>query len=110
MSKDFFFWFSPNFGSKTGLILSGEILLFVFIIFKFPPPPPPPFENSAYATGQQHGRVELRADYCVSNTATEFDYSGRMDRAFATEAVDAGSIPGRVKPKTIKIGIHSFPA
>ena len=28
----------------------------------------------------------------------------------ATEAVDLGSIPGRVKPKTIKIGIHSFPA
>ena len=28
----------------------------------------------------------------------------------ATEAVDSGSIPGRVKPKTRKIGIHSFPA
>ena len=27
-----------------------------------------------------------------------------------TEAVDLGSIPGPVKPKTIKIGIHSFPA
>ena len=36
--------------------------------------------------------------------------SGRVDRAYATEAVDTGSIPGRVKPKTIKIGIHSFPA
>ena len=36
-------------------------------------------------------------------------YSGRVDRASATEAVDTGSIPGRVKPKTIKIGIHSFP-
>ena len=36
--------------------------------------------------------------------------SGRVDRASATEAVDLGSIPGRVKPKTIKIGIHSFPA
>ena len=34
--------------------------------------------------------------------------SGRVDRACATEAVDSGSIPGRVKPKTIKIGIHSF--
>ena len=31
-------------------------------------------------------------------------------RASTTEAVDTGSIPGRVKPKTIKIGIHSFPA
>ena len=36
--------------------------------------------------------------------------SGRVDRASATEAVDLGSIPGRVIPKTIKIGIHSFPA
>ena len=36
--------------------------------------------------------------------------SGRVDRASATEAVDSGSIPGRVKPKTIKTGIHSFPA
>ena len=33
-----------------------------------------------------------------------------MDWASVTEAVDKGSIPGRVKPKTIKIGIHSFPA
>ena len=36
--------------------------------------------------------------------------SGRVDKASATETVDSGSIPGRVKPKTIKIGIHSFPA
>ena len=33
-----------------------------------------------------------------------------VDRASATEAVDSGSIPGWVKPKTIKIAIHSFPA
>ena len=36
--------------------------------------------------------------------------SGRVDRASATKAVDLGSIPSQVKPKTIKIGIHSFPA
>ena len=36
--------------------------------------------------------------------------SGRVDRASATETVDLGSIPGRIKPKNIKIGIHSFPA
>ena len=36
--------------------------------------------------------------------------SGRVDRASATEAVDSGSIPGRIKSKTIKIGIYSFPA
>ena len=33
-----------------------------------------------------------------------------MDKASATEVVDSGSIIDRVKPKTIKIGIHSFPA
>ena len=32
------------------------------------------------------------------------------DRASATAAVDSSSIPGRFKPKNIKIGIHSFPA
>ena len=36
--------------------------------------------------------------------------SGLVDRASATETVDSGSFSGRVKPKTIKIGIHSFPA
>ena len=36
--------------------------------------------------------------------------SGRVDRASATEAVDLSSIPSQVKPKTKKIGIHSFPA
>ena len=32
--------------------------------------------------------------------------SGRVDTAFATETVDSGSIPGRVKPT----GIYCFPA
>ena len=31
---------------------------------------------------------------------------GRVDRASAFKTVDSGSIPGRVKPKTTKIGIH----
>ena len=35
---------------------------------------------------------------------------GRVDGAYAAEAVDLNSIPSRFKPKTIKIGIHSFPA
>ena len=34
--------------------------------------------------------------------------SDRVDLASATETVDSGSIPGRVNPKTIKIGIYSF--
>ena len=36
--------------------------------------------------------------------------SGRVDRASAAEVVGPGSILGQVKPKTIKIGIHSFRA
>ena len=36
--------------------------------------------------------------------------SGQVDRESATETVELGLIPSRVKPKTIKIGIHSFPA
>ena len=43
---------------------------------------------------------------CVKNNPI----SGRMDAASATEAVESGSIPDRVKPKTIKIGVHSYPA
>ena len=31
-----------------------------------------------------------------------------MDKESATEAVDSDLIPGRVKPKTTKIGIYSF--
>ena len=35
---------------------------------------------------------------------------GLMDRTTVAEMVDMGSIPGRAKSKTIKIGIHSFTA
>ena len=42
--------------------------------------------------------------------ASRNDIGGQVDRASTTEVVDSGSIPGRVKPKTIKIGIQSFPA
>ena len=35
--------------------------------------------------------------------------NGQVDRASATETIDFGSISDQVKPKTIKIGIHSFP-
>ena len=34
--------------------------------------------------------------------------SGLVDRAFAPETVDSGSILGRVKPKTIKIVFTAF--
>ena len=36
--------------------------------------------------------------------------SGRENKASATEAVDSGLISDRVKSKTIKTGIYSFPA
>ena len=32
---------------------------------------------------------------------------GRVDKVSATEMVNSDSIPGRVKPKSIKIGSHS---
>ena len=47
--------------------------------------------------------------YCFRTLHTLQPISGRVDRASATETVDSGSIPGRVKPKTIKIGIQSSP-
>ena len=31
-----------------------------------------------------------------------------MDRASATETADLGSIPGRVKPKALKVDIYRF--
>ena len=55
----------------------------------------------------------LIADSMLANskkTVTILCISGRVDKASATETVDSGSIPDRVKLKTIKIGIHSFPA
>ena len=52
--------------------------------------------------------TEVCARPTPKSSPTPKPISGRVDRAFATEAVDLGSIPGRVKPKTIKIGIHSF--
>ena len=36
--------------------------------------------------------------------------SGRVDKASTTETIGAGLILGRVKSKTIKINVYSFPA
>ena len=55
----------------------------------------------------------LIADSMLANskkTVTILCISGRMDKESATETVDSGSIPDRVKLKTIKIVIHRFPA
>ena len=45
---------------------------------------------------------------CQMSQVTFEPISGRMCRASAAETVDKDSIFGQVKPKTIKIGIHSF--
>ena len=45
----------------------------------------------------------------VGNEKRRQRISGQADKASATKMVDLGSIPGRVKLKTIMIGIHSFP-
>ena len=45
--------------------------------------------------------------YHISKSA-DFGCTNREVRAFATETLDSGLIPGWVKPKTIKIGIHRF--
>ena len=42
--------------------------------------------------------------------AFKISIAGRLDKVFATETVNPGSILDRVKPKTTKIDIHSFPA
>ena len=49
------------------------------------------------------------SDLANGSMKPHFSISGRVDRASASEAVDSASIFGRVKPKAIKIGIHSLP-
>ena len=51
----------------------------------------------------------LLAVLCSQMSQVTFEpISGRMCRASAAETVDKDSIFGQVKPKTIKIGTHSF--
>ena len=45
---------------------------------------------------------------CSLSQETAGQLSGRMDRASATETVDLGSIPDRVKPKTINMAFSAF--
>ena len=47
---------------------------------------------------------------CPQFTTISAPTNGRVNRASATQAIGMGSTPGRVNPKTIKTGIHSFPA
>ena len=52
--------------------------------------------------------VEFALKPQILDTGSLQPISGRVHGAPATETVDAGSISGQVKPKTIKIGIRSF--
>ena len=56
------------------------------------------------------GYYGLLATPVIASALSSQPISGRVDRASASETVDLGSIPGQIKPKTIKIGIHSCPA
>ena len=51
----------------------------------------------------------LNLNLKIKNKMNESNPS-RVHTACATETVDSGSIPGRLKPNTMKISIHSFPA
>ena len=61
-------------------------------------------EQPGFSVPNQHAKRKIKQHRAIQ------PISGRVDRASATETVDSGSIPGRVKPKTIQIGIHSFSA
>ena len=71
--------------------------------------------DSSPTSQVNHEPDQLSENWAFSHSRTTIANNNYTDQwssgwASATEAVDSGSIPGRVKPKTIKIGIHSFPA
>ena len=59
----------------------------------------------------EESRSNRKADRFSSliHTSSIKSISGQVKRASTTKTVDVGSIPGRVKLKTIKICIHYFP-
>ena len=46
--------------------------------------------------------------HALKYLALKKSIGGRVDRVSATETVDLGSIPGRVKPKAIKMILTAF--
>ena len=59
--KTFFFWSSPDFEQKNGLILGGKFFILVFTILKFSEfSGPPHFENPAYTTDLENTLVEIK--------------------------------------------------
>ena len=77
---------------------------------------PWPREGLSLASrGSVFGRAVLGLGFfCVlgfglnSTSAYQGQNGGQVDRVPATETKDSDSIPGLVKPETIKIGIHIF--
>ena len=55
-------------------------------------------------------QVHSKKSAMVRSSSQKLPISGRVDKASTAETVDSGSIPGQVKPKTLKNGIQSFPA
>ena len=63
-----------------------------------------------FERGEDHVTLDRKTDSIRLKIDQDLGQNRLMDRTSVTETVDADSIPGRVKPKTIKTGIHSFPA
>ena len=85
-----FFWSSPIFGTKKGATTKSRTGATIF--------------SNASALKQC---VVMYILVCLRERIQPI--SGRVNRASATETVDSRSIPGQLKPKTIKIDINSFP-
>ena len=77
--------------------------VFILIIWRYSP-------IAYHCQASHHGsdHRNLRTIHFIILCCNSF--IGRVDRASATEMVGSGSIPGRVPPKTIKIGIYCLPA
>ena len=76
-----------------------------------PPPPDCEFLATRLNMLSKRNYPSIVLFFYNNSCIFQIPISGRVDRASVTEAVDySSSIPGRIKTKTIKIGIHSFSA
>ena len=67
--------------------------------------------SAFWLTGQWGGATApLPATILNGGLYCSYNQPNRTDEASAAETVEMGSITGRVKSKTIKIDIYSFPA
>ena len=107
----FSFWSSPNFGQEDRTdvgwnnfhsdLCSSQI---------FWSSCPPPFSKSCVLCCLYHliAISEIFSFFFYQWIDWVYAISDQTDKAFAAEAVDPSLIPGRIKPKSVKIGIHSF--